>query len=155
MTGAQMVVLHLSTGHVLAAVAAGRASPTVADLTGGTALLVRLPDGTRVAVTGDLLTATAVARDADVLTRPTSFRVDDGVPPITTVGSPENLRDNANNIKRVGDQGAECVSLWQAGDQLEVVKETLGSSGKPAAAAPPGGTRRLVACKGSHLFYET
>lgn len=150
-----MVVLHLSSGHVLAAVAAGGRNPTVADLTGGTSLPVRLPDGATVAVTSDLLTATAVPSDTDVLTRPTSFRVADGVPPVTVAGPAKNLRDSANNIVKVADEGTECVSLWQAGDQLEVVRETLDSFGKPKAAPPPGGTRRLVACKGSPLFYET
>ena len=40
----QMTVLHLSTGHVVSAVAAGKLSPTVDDLTGGTAIAVRVED---------------------------------------------------------------------------------------------------------------
>jgi hypothetical protein len=155
MSDPQMVVLHLPTGHVLAAVAAGPLKPTVDDLTGGTALPVRLPGGEQVAITGDLLTATAAARDLDVLTRPTSFRIGDGVPPITVAGAMEDLYTSAHVVKKVGDQGDDCTSFWQAGDQLEVVKETLGLTGQPAAPAPPGATQRLVACKDSPLYYET
>jgi hypothetical protein len=153
MTDPQMVVLHVSTGHVLAAVAAGARTPTVEDLTGDAFLAVRLQDGSIVRVTADLLTATTVARDNDVLTRPTSFRVDDGVPPISQVGRPKSLA-SAGSLGAAGD---ECVSLWQAGDQLEVVREPLDANGapSPATAAPPGATHRLILCKGNPLVYET
>ncbi len=151
MSGPQMTVLHLSTGNVLAAVAAGALTPTVDDLTGGEVLVVRLPTGATIAVTPQLLTAVAVARDDDVLTRPTAFRVDQGVPPVTAIGPMALL----SSVSRLGDQGAECLSLWQAGDQLEVVRETLDSTGKPTAAKPPGATHRIAACKGSPLTYGT
>jgi hypothetical protein len=144
-----MVVLHLTTGQVLAAVAAGARTPTVDELTGGTALHVRTPAGT-VEVTPELLTATTVAQDSDVLTRPTSFRVTTGVPPLTLTSVLASLPTAA-----IGAAGAACLSLWQAGDELEVVHDTLDSVGKlPTGTKPPGATHRLVAPQGGSLYYS-
>jgi hypothetical protein len=151
MSNPTMVVLHLTTGQVLAAVAAGARTPTVEDLTGGTSLHVRTPVGT-VEVTAELLTSTTVARDADVLTRPTSFRVTSGVPPVTLTSALKSLQANAV----IGAAGADCLSLWQADDELEVVHVTLDNSGKlPTETKPSGATHRLVAPEGGSLYYGT
>jgi hypothetical protein len=152
MNNPTMVVLHLTTGQVLAAVAAGARTPTVEDLTGGTSLHVRTPDGT-VEVTAELLTSTTVARDADVLTRPTSFRVTSGVPPVTLTSALTSLPASTTAI---GAAGAECLSLWQAGDELEVVHDTLDNDGKlPTGTRPPGATHRLVAPHGGSLYHDS
>lgn len=150
MSDPTMVVLHLSTGQVLASVAAGSRTPTADELTGGTALHVRTPAGT-VEVTPELLTATTVASDGDVLTRPTSFRVTSGVPPVTLTNALTSLPQSA-----IGAPSAACLSLWQAGGELEVVRETLDSSGMlPAGARPAGATHRLVAPQDGSLYYGT
>jgi hypothetical protein len=150
MSAPTMVVLHLTTGQVVAAVAAGARTPTVEELTGGTSLHVRTPVGT-VKVTPELLTSTTVARDADVLTRPTSFRVTGGVPPVTLTSALKSLLADP-----IGAAGAECLSLWQAGDELEVVHDTLDNGGVlPAGTKPPGATHRLVAPQGGSLYYGT
>jgi hypothetical protein len=144
-----MTLLHLSTGHVVSAVAAGKLAPTVDDLTGGTALAVRVGDKL-VLVTKELLKATPAVLDTDVLTRPTAYRVVAGVPPVSFVGRMATLA--ATNL---GAAGTKCLSLWQAGDELEVVEDVLDSSGKPSLPKPPGATHRLVACAGKRLVYET
>ena len=66
MSDPQMTLLHLSTGHVVSAVAAGKLEPTVDDLTGGKAIPVRV-NGKVVSVTKDLLKARRVPLDIDVL----------------------------------------------------------------------------------------
>ena len=150
MSNPTMVVLHLTTGQVLAAVAAGARTPTVEDLTGGTSLHVRTPVGT-VQVTAELLTSTTVARDADVLTRPTSFRVTSGVPPVTLTSALTSLPGTA-----IGAAGAACLSLWQAGDELEVMHDTLDNGGVLLTGTkPPGATHRLVAPQGGSLYYDS
>jgi hypothetical protein len=46
------------------------------------------------------------------------------------------------------------VSLWQAGDELEVTEDTLDANGQPTGTAPPGATGRLLACEGQPLAFE-
>ncbi len=143
-----MTLLHLSTGHVVSAVAAGKLAPTVDDLTGGKAIAVRVEDKF-VLVTGDLLKAKIAPLDTDVLTRPTAYRVVDGVPPVSFAGRMATL-SNSN----LGAEGTKCLSLWQAGDELEPVADVLDSSGQPTVDQPPGATHRLFACPGQPLLYE-
>ena len=70
-----MTVLHLEGGNVLGAATTGSRKVTVADLTGGKHLAVRLPDSTTIVkVPADLLTAAEVPRDDDVLSRPLEYR---------------------------------------------------------------------------------
>ena len=147
MSDPQMTLLHLSTGHVVSAVAAGKLAPTVDELTGGTAIAVRIP-GKFVFVTKEVLKATAAVLDTDVLTRPTAYRVVDGVPPVSFAGAMAAL--GATNL---GTAGTKCLCLWQAGDELEVVEDVLGATGQPTVATPPGATHRLIACAGKPLFY--
>lgn len=151
MTPPTMVVLHLSTGHVLAAAAVPELVPTAAALTGGTHLAVRvLTTGAVVRVTTDLLTELSVTRDDDVLSRPTSFRVVKAVPPLSEMGPPTALPANP-----VGSPGAEVLSLWQVGSHLEVVRDTLDPAGNLTPTTPPGGVLRLVAVPGKPLHYAT
>ena len=143
-----MTVLHLSTGHVVSAVAAGKLVPTVDALTGGKGIAVRA-GGQIVLVTKDLLKATPATLDTDVLTRPTAYRVSDGVPAVSFAG-----RMKALPAGSLGPAGTKCLSLWQAGDELEAVEETLDTSGTPKAPTPPGATHRLVVCVGQPLLYD-
>lgn len=144
-----MTVLHLETGHVLAAVSSGSRAVTVADLTGGTHLRVRLPGlAAQVNVTAELLTAKPVPLDDDVLNRPLEYSVGDGVPALTFSGVPINL---ATAVIDAPDSTA-VTSLWQVGDELEVSRSVL-KAGKPEGAAPVRASQRLVACRGEPLAY--
>ena len=145
-----MVVLHLDTGHVLAAATATELVPTAAALTGGEHVAVRVPGGYFVNVTTELLTELQATVDNDVLSRPTSFQVVKAVPPVSQVGPPTALPANP-----VGDAGAGALCLWQIGHQLEVVRDKLDGDGNLVANTPPGGTVRLVAITGKPLYYET
>jgi len=142
-----MTLLHLSTGHVVSAVAAGKLAPTVDDLTGGKAIAVRVEDKF-VLVTADLLEAKVAPVDTDVLTRPTAYRVVDGIPPVSFAG-----RMDALPTTPLGPEGTKCLSLWQAGDELEPVADLLDSNGQPSVDQPPGATHRLFACPGQPLLY--
>jgi hypothetical protein len=148
MSDPQMTLLHLSTGHIVSAVAAGKLSPTVDDLTGGKAIAVRVEDKL-VLVTGDLLKAKVAPLDTDVLTRPTAYRVVDGIPPVSFAGRMDAL----DTTTPLGTEGTKCLSLWQAGDELEPVADVLDSDGQPSVDQPPGATHRLFACPGQPLLY--
>lgn len=148
MTIAQMAVFHLSTGHVVAAMTAVGRLPTVADATGGTHIVIRIPAGPVVRVPAELLTALPVPPDEDVLTRPTHFRLVDAVPTLSLVGPPVLLKD----VKPKA--GIEAVSIWDGGPQVEVVRDPLDADGKTVGQTPPGATHRLVAVKGEPLMYE-
>ncbi|MGO4362954.1 hypothetical protein [Terrabacter sp. RAF57] len=153
MTTPKMVVLHLSTGHVLAAATASETMPTAAALTGGSFVAVRVDPGDLfVHVTTELLTELPVTVDNDVLSAPTSFRVVKAVPPLANVGPPTELPDPAT---QVGDPGVEVLSLWQIGHQLEVVRDKLDGNGKLTSLTPQGGTLRLIAIPGKPLHYAT
>ena len=145
-----MSVLHLSTGHVLAAFSAGPAQPTAQDVTGGAYLAVRFPaTNDLLTVTPDLLTMVSVPLDEDVLDRPQHFRVVDGVPPLSYVGTPAALPAGLG-----APPATPCLSLWQVGDELEVVTEVLDSSGNLGADKPPGAQYRIVACKDRVLYFD-
>ena len=145
-----MTVLHLATGQVLAAVTSGSRAVTVDDLTGGQFLSVRLSDSMlQVHVTPDLLTASVVPRDDDVLDRPLDFRFGDGTPAVTYAGTPVDIRTH----KLSAPAGSPVVSLWQVGDELEVAKGSLTAGQVPDGSAPPGATHRLIACQAGPLGY--
>jgi hypothetical protein len=84
-----------------------------------------------------------------VLSRPTSFQVGKAVPPLSQGGAPVALAS-----VKIGDPGAEAVSLWQAGRELEVVRDKLDANGKLILNQPPGATHRLVAVAGQRLRYS-
>jgi hypothetical protein len=147
-TAPTMVVLHLSTGHVLASATATGLVPTVDALTGGTYVAVRISGGRFVNVTTEMLTALQASIDDDVLSRPTHFQVVKAVPPLSQVGAPTSLAAG-----KIGDPGAEAVSLWQVGHELEVVRDKLDSTGALPTNTPPGATHRLVAVAGQPLRY--
>ena len=86
-----MAVLHLAPGQVVGAVAVGGRVPTVAEATGGSHVLVRIiaqNQTLEVRVPDELLTALPVEYDADVLARPTYYRVSDAAPPVAWAGAP-------------------------------------------------------------------
>jgi hypothetical protein len=147
-----MTVLHLATGQVLAAVTCGSHAVNVDDLTGGTHLTVRLPGSEKqVLVTPDLLTASVVPRDDDVLDRPLDFRFGDGTPAVTYAGTPVDIATDDLGAP----EGTPVVSLWQTGDGLEVARGSVTASHQPDGTAPPGATHRLIACQSGPLGYGT
>jgi hypothetical protein len=148
-TGLQMAVLHLPTGHVVGAMTAGGQVPTVAQSTGGEHVAVRIPGGQTVRVPAELLTATAVPADPDVLIRPTHYAVTKTVPPVAWAGAPKAKADVASKA------GREVLSIWDGGTQPEIARETLSTTGVAPAGAPPGATHRLLAVAGEPLMYET
>lgn len=148
-----MTVLHLETGHVLAAVSSGSVGLTVDDLTGGTYLAVRMPGtGDRVNVTTELLTAATYALDDDVLNRPLEFQVDPDLPTLVFAGPPIDLTAAAPG-KISAPNGTPALLLWQVGNQLEVGRSVL-KSGKPDAVEPLLTEAQIVACKGEPLAYK-
>jgi hypothetical protein len=140
-----MTVLHVETGHVLAAITAGSAAPAVEDLTGGAYLSVRVPGHDPVRVPPGLLTAVRVPRQDGVLDDPRSYQVLDGQP--AWLGPPRPLSTSVS----LGAEGVSCLSLWQVGNQLVEIRTTLDAGGKPLVGKPPGADGGLVLCKGVAL----
>jgi hypothetical protein len=147
-----MTVLHLESGHVLGVAAAGSRALTVADLTGGKHLAVRLPDSPLVVqVPAELLTATVAALDDDVLSRPLEFRVGTGTPALTYAGPPINVKATSG-AELVAAEGSKVVSLGQTADEVEVVEGVVEGT-VASGSTPPGGTHRLIACVTGPLAY--
>lgn len=150
-------VLHLSTGHVLAAVSSGSLEPTVEQLTANEHLAVRYfgPDA-RVEVPASLLTAVRVTADDDLLDRPHSYLATGGTPPVVLGLEPVEVRP-AGTTMPTGPAGAPCVIVWQMPDDTDVSNTPLDASGDPlpASAAPAGATHRLLAWETGPVVIET
>jgi hypothetical protein len=151
-----MTVLHLEGGNVLGAATTGSRKVTVADLTGSAQhLAVRLPDPTDIVkVPADLLTATEVPRDDDVLSRPWDYRLGSGTPALTYVGAPIDLKAAAAPNTLPAAVGSKVVSIWQTADDVEVVEGVVDATLGPTGNTPPGATHRLVACLTGPLAFE-
>jgi hypothetical protein len=149
-----MTVLHLESGHILAAVSSGSrtVTVTVTDLTGGKHLAVRLPGSgsAQINVTAELLTAKSVPLDDDVLSRPLEFQVSQGSPAVTFTGKPIAWTTGT----KIGSAGQAVVSLWQAGDQLEVARGVLDANGHTTGTVPPGATHGLLVVADEPLAYK-
>jgi hypothetical protein len=146
-----MAVLHLAPGQVVGAVAVGGRVPTVAEVTGGSHVLVRIVTQTQVLevrVPDDLLTALPVEYDADVLAQPTSYRVSDAAPPVAWAGGPTEWDTT------LAKAGREALLIWDGGADPEIARESVDAAGDLAAPAPPGQTRHLVAIEDEPLRYE-
>jgi hypothetical protein len=164
-TTPNMTVLHLETGHVLAAAASGIREFTVEQLTGGTYLSVRLPIDpvgaapALVNVTPDLLTAKSYALDDDVLSRPWEYRVDESLPVLTFGGTPLDLDAAApggpagTKVTFAATDGTAALTLWQVGDDVEIGRSVL-KNGIPDAPDPAGWEFELVACAREPLGYK-
>jgi hypothetical protein len=148
-----MTVLHLEGGNVLGVVHAGSLSPSVEELTGTKHLAVRLPDSAlTVKVPTGLLTATVDPRNDEVLVSPLHFRVGTGSPALTYAGTPIDVKAGGSAGELVAAEGTKAVSLWQTGDEVEVVEGVVASKA-PTGGTPPGGTHRLIACVTGPLVY--
>jgi len=145
-TGPRMAVLHLSTGHVVAAMTIGRRVPTVADVTGGEHIVVRIPGGRVVRVPAELLTGLAAPVREDVLARPTDFLVTNATP---------NWRGKLTAwVNLPSKPGSEALSIWDGGAEPVFAWQSLDNTGKLPPGHPAGTTHRLVAVAGERLMYK-
>jgi hypothetical protein len=147
-----VTVLHLATGHVLAAVSSGSLEPTVEQLTAGEHLVVRYDPAVRVEVPAELLTAARVAAEGDVLDRPAAYVVSDATPPLALGLKPEIQPTSAVT----GPPGTDCLVVWQTPDGSTRQNAPLDASGEPPKknSGPADATARLVAWKGGPLVLE-
>lgn len=141
-------VIHLETGHVLAAVSSGTLEPTLEDLTGGKHVRVRLP-GTRefVDVPSSLLQATRLSVSADMLDRAQNYVVDSKQnPPISHGGAPV-----VDDAEPTGAEGTATVVVWQDDEAPVATSGPMGAGDTLPGDAPPGAKARLVGVKGKPL----
>jgi hypothetical protein len=140
-------VMHLETGHVLAAVSSGGLEPTLEELTAGDHLRVRFPGKPGfVNVPLAALTAARVAVGADVLDRSQYYVLGGGKPPLTFGPGPvfnAPLEDKAKN--------KQAIVVWQAGSDVIVASGQIGPGLEPLAARPPEATHELLAYAGGPL----
>jgi hypothetical protein len=135
-------VIHLSTGHVLAAVAPVGVEPSLDTLTAGH-LRVRVP-GTdlHIKVPSTNLKATRVAMTmGNLLDQSLYFAVklsQTDPPTLTFLGEPTGTRPT-------GVDGKDVVMAWQDGDKVPVTEGKVGPSDAYPKAAPAGATVELVA----------
>jgi hypothetical protein len=153
MSADEMVVLHLDTGHILAAASVDGAPATVDALTGASHLVVRASTADPVSVPAAQLSATKTDADLDVLVAPMSYRVVDAVPRVSFVGPPASVPETNNVPIATGTPLQELLAVWQVGRSVEVVRSKLDVNGKLPLVAPPGATRALVALEGQPLGY--
>ena len=140
------------TGHVLAAVAAGGAKPTIEQLAGKNEaagepgyLRARIPADTGfVNVPIGQLEAQRLPVTDDVLERPQSFFLGQGVQPLQEGAAPKYGTATVAS----GTAGNKVVIVWQTPDETSVVEGVLDASGNPPATVPTGATHKLVAYAG-------
>jgi hypothetical protein len=141
-------IIHLKTGHVLAAVTVAGAEPGLDDLTAGRAVRVRQPgtDG-YVDVPASILVASRIAlRNEDVLDHPHAY----------VLGSSGQL-EQANRTPRDRSEGRLAVVVWRV--EADGVSESvfdpepgpLGDDGALWRSTPPGATQELLAYVGGPL----
>jgi hypothetical protein len=144
-------VLHLETGHVLAAVSSsGGLEPTLEDLTAGDHLRVRLP-GTPgfVNVPSSALTAIEVAVTEDVLDHPQQYVVGTGNPPLTFGKAPV-----VNGPMEPDAKEKQAIVVWQAGSESIVASGPMTPTNDPPAPPPPGATHQLLVYAGGPLHLD-
>jgi hypothetical protein len=139
-------VLHLSTGHVLAAIASVGLEPTLEQVTGEDGVRVRFPnDPGFVNVPMSALTATRLAVTADALDRAQNYAVSSGTLVLgdrPEVGAPASTPP----------ADTDAVVVWQDGEESVVVTGKIqGTTGEPPGEPPPGATHQLLAAKGFPL----
>lgn len=142
-----MTVLHLDTGHVLAAGAFPGATPTVETLTGGSHLALRVPASSILAVPSPLLTLLQVPWDGHVIAAPVHFRVVETEPRLSWVAAPSQ----SGGV--MGTPWQACLTFWDAGGHVEVVRDQLDGTGALTSTGPPLSALRLVAVAGRPLRY--
>jgi hypothetical protein len=145
-----MSVLHLDTGHVVAAAAVDGAPVTVDSLTGGTHIAVRIATDKVVTVPAVMLTVTSTDRDHDVLAAPTSYRVVDAAPRVSFVGGPTALPATVT-----GTPAQEVVAVWQVGPGVEVTRVQPAADGSVTVVKPAMASHGIVAVPGQPLYTKT
>jgi hypothetical protein len=138
-------LLHLETGHVLAAVTAVGLTPDKDALTDGH-VRVRVPGSdVYVDVPSDHVTATRVPVTDAVLDRAQSYVLGaNGT--LSFEGEPQVGGALA------GTEGAQVVVAWQVGSDALVTKGPLGAGSTLPGSDPTGATARVVAIAGETLY---
>lgn len=153
-SSANAALLHVETGHVLAAVVPVSLTAKPDDLkdalTGGH-LRVRVP-GTDayVDIPSENLTVTRIAVSGTVLEHAQGYAVVTGGasgPALSFIGDPKIGG-------ATGDEGAKAVVAWQVGSEAQVTTGTLGVDGVLPSHKPPGATASVVAIAGQPLYVE-
>jgi len=142
-------VIHLKTGHVLAAVTAAGLAPTLDDLTGGKAVRVRLPgtDG-YVDVPASILAAARISlKTEDVLDHPHDYVVSPGGQALERAG--ENAQDDAEGMPAVFVWRVEANGVSESIFDLD--PKPLKKDGELPRAQPPGARQLLLAYAGGPL----
>jgi len=145
-------VIHLETGHVLAAVSSGGLKPKLEDLTAKEPLRVRFPGTTDfVDVPIAQLKATRVSVTDDVLDRPQHYMLGDGLgdgnPPLTLGKAPV-----VKGSIVPGAEGKKAVVVWQDEPEPVAASGSLGAGGLLPGIPPPGATHQLLAYEGGPLY---
>jgi hypothetical protein len=140
-------VIHLASGHVLAAFFTGGREPTLEDLTAANHLRVRIP-GTPgfVNVPISALTAARIPATADVLDRPQHYRLGTGDPALILAKPPIFQGKVADDAV-----GKPAIVVWQTSDEPIVASGPVGADGVPPGTRPPGATHALLVYEGGPL----
>ena len=118
-------LVHLETGHVLAALTVLGAKPAVGDVVGDF-LPVRVPGTSAIVnVPAALLTATSLAVTADVLERPQNYQLAPGNP-LRNIDLPVILGRAAAGFT----PGKLVVVVWQVGDESFTQRGTVDVHGQ-------------------------
>jgi hypothetical protein len=138
-------LLHLETGHVLAAVTAVGLKPDLDALTGGH-VRVRVPGTDEyVDVPSEHLTATRAPVTGAVLDRAQSYV-------LATNGTLSFEGEPKVGAAVTGTTGAQVVMAWQVGSDALVTKGALGTGNTLPGGDPAGAKARVVAIAGEPLY---
>jgi hypothetical protein len=140
-------VIHIATGHVLAAASSVGLEPTLEDLTAADHVRVRFPgkpDFVNVPISA--LTAARLAVTRDVLDRSQYYVVGTGNPPLTLGRAPIVNGQIADDAK-----DKQAIVVWQAGGDSIVASGPIGDKSTPPGTVPPGATHQLLAYAGGPL----
>lgn len=144
-------VIHLPTGHVLAAVSSAGLEPALEDLTAAEHVRVRFPGKPGfVNVPLSVLATVRVAVTADMLDRPQYYVLGAGNPPLTL-----GLAPVIEEAVAAGDPGRQAIVVWQVGTKSIVSKGPLGTNGDLPGSPPSGATHRLVVYQEGPLHLNT
>jgi hypothetical protein len=147
-------VIHVATGHVLAAVSSGGLEPTLEGLTAGDHLRVRFPGKSSfVNVPISVLTAARVTVTADALDRSQYYVLGTGNTSLT-FGAPPLFNAKLEAAEQAEAKDKQAIVVWQVGGDSIVATGPMGAEGKLPGTVPPGATHQLLAYVGGPLHLD-